>query len=64
MSHSDVQVKAAVLSDAFTLLGFKRAGSGGCSREVCCCRVEGWSCCDERSLDVRRGGFECLSCDP
>ena len=62
--HSAAQVKAAVLSDAFTLLGFKGPASGGCGREVCCCRVEGWACCDERSLDLRRGGFERLSCGP
>lgn len=56
-------MKAAVLSDALTLVGFRAEGEEGCSKETCCCRVQGWSCCDERALDGRKGGFEFLSCD-
>jgi hypothetical protein len=56
-------VKAAVLSDTLTLLGFKAPGVEGCSKEVCCCKVDGWSCCDNGSMERRRGGFEQLVCD-
>ena len=50
-------MKAAVLSDALTLVGFRAEGEEGCSKETCCCRVQGWLCCDERALDGRNGGF-------
>ncbi len=58
-----MQVKAAVLSDALTLVGFRGEGVGACGREVCCCRVGGWACCWQGAVGGRRGGFEELSCD-
>ena len=52
-----------MLSDALTLVGFRTQGMERCNKETCCCSVEGWACCDEMSLEGRRGGFEHLSCD-